>query len=206
MILRADNSMGAMAPIRVRTSAAKTGVVHGSEGLHVVFRLFRDHHAIDENSRYLHLARIERSALGHPFHLGDDDPARIVRGHGDGEHFYRQRLALHGDIALGIRGGAADNAHVDRKCFVGQVLLAVDGHQLDEILGGAVVDFTAAVTRIDVGSQPDFANVPGAMRGNIAKHMRDHALGQIVSLDLAADRQRAELGHQAPMSAYDALH
>jgi len=129
-----------------------------------------------------------------------------VGSHGNGKHFYRQRLALHGDIALGIRGGAADNADVNRKRFVGQVLLAVDGHQLDDILGGAVVDLAAAVTRIDVGPQADSANVPGAMGGDIAKQMRDHSLGQVVSLDLASDRQRLQLRHQSPMAANDAFH
>ena len=156
----------------------------------MVLRLFRNHDAIDENSRYLHLSWIQRAALGHAFDLGDDDPAGVVGCHGNGKHFYRQRLALHGDIALGIRGGAADNADVDRKRFVEQVLFAVNGNQLNEIVGSAGVDFAAAVTRIDVGPHADLAEVPGTMCGNIAKQMRNHSLGKVVGLDLVIDRQR----------------
>src|SRR5208282_493182 len=104
-------------------------------------------------------------------------------------------LALHGDIAFGICSGAADDADIDREGFVRQILLAVNGYQLDEVLGGAVVDFAAAETRIDVGSYADLADVPGAMGGNIAIHTGDHALWEVISLDLASNRQRTELGH-----------
>ena len=75
---------------------------------------FRHHHAIDQDAGDFDLTRVQGAALGQPLDLDDHHPAGIARRHGQGQHFQGQRLALHGDVALGVRGGAAHDGHVDR--------------------------------------------------------------------------------------------
>ena len=41
--------------------------------------------------------------------------------------------------------------------------------------------------------------------GDVAEQVRDHALRQVVGLDLVGDRERLQLRHQAPVAADDAL-
>ncbi len=110
------------------------------------------HHAVHQHARNLHLARIERAPFGDALHLDDHEAAAVVRGHGDRQRFQRQRFALHGDIAVGIGGGAAHDGDVDREGLVEQILLIPDAHQLDQILGGALIQLAAAKARIDEGA------------------------------------------------------
>ena len=41
----------------------------------------------------------------------------------------------------------------------------------------------------------------GLARGDVPVEMRDHALRQVVGLDLVADREALQLGHEPPMAA-----
>ena len=47
-------------------------------------------------------------------------PPELLRRHGDGQRLQRQRLALHGDVAVRVGGGAADDADIDREGLVEQ--------------------------------------------------------------------------------------
>ena len=179
-------------------------IVLGREGLPVVLRL-RHHHAIDHHARHLHLPRIERAALGDALDLRDDDAAGIARRHGDGQSLERQRLLLHGQIAVGIAGGRPDDPDIDREGPVEQAFLAVDVDEADEVLLGPVVELAAAVARIDEGAEADARDMPGPMRGDVAEQMRDHALRQIVGLDLVGDGEVLQLRHETPMAADDPL-
>jgi hypothetical protein len=85
------------------------------KGLHVVFGLLGDHHAVDQNAGNLDLARVERAALGDALDLDDDRAARVVRRHRDGLRFQGQRLLLHRDVAVRVGRRTADDADVDRK-------------------------------------------------------------------------------------------
>ena len=116
-----------------------------------------DDHAVDENAGNLDLPRVERAALGDALDLRDDDAAGVARRHGDRQHFQRQRLPLHRDVAVGVGGGAADDADVDREGAIEEELLAVDLDEPDQILVRARVDLAAAVARIDEGAEPDAA-------------------------------------------------
>ena len=98
------------------------------------------HHAIDEHPGNMHLARIERAVARDALDLHDDQAVGVLRRHRHGEIVERQRLALHGDVAVRVGGGAAQERDVDRKGLVEQPLLAVDLHHPHEVLGGAVVD------------------------------------------------------------------
>jgi hypothetical protein len=111
---------------------------------------------------------------------------------------------LHGDIAVRVGGGAADDPDVDRKGLVEQVLLAVDFHHPHEIGGGHRVQLAAAKARVDEGTQADAGNRSRFARGNIAKEVGDHPLRQVVGLNAIGHRQLLQLGNQAPVTADDA--
>ena len=117
--------------------------------------------------------------LGDPLHLHDDKPPGISRRHGDRQHFERQRLLFHRDVAVGIGGGAANDADIDRECAIEKKFFAVDLDQPDEIVLGAFVDLAAAVTRIDERSEPDAREMPRPLRGDVAEQVRDDALGKL---------------------------
>ena len=152
-----------------------------------------------------HLARVERFRGGNPLHLRDDEPAGIPRRHGDRQIVEGQRLALHGDVAGGIGGRAAQQRDLNRKRLVAQPLLAADLDQFHQIFVRALVEFAAAETRIDEGAHPDLGHKARAARGNIAEEMRDDAERQIVGFDLLVERKVAQFRHERPMSADDAF-
>ena len=154
MILRSFNSIGGIEPGARTDLAAERRVVLHRKCLPVVFRLRHDD-AIDQDAGDLDLPRVERAALGDPLDLHDDDAARVARRHRDGQRLERERLLLHRDVAVGIGGGSAHDADIDRECPVEEKLLAVDLDQPDQILRGACVDLAAAVARIDEGAEPD---------------------------------------------------
>ena len=159
----------------------------------------RDDDAVDEDARNLHLSRVEAAAVGDPLDLGDDDAARIVRRHGDGERLQRQRLLFHGEIPVGVAGGGADDPDVDRKSLVGEAFLARDRDALDEVLLRAGVELAPAVLRIDEGLHADAGQVAGPTSGDVAEEMGDDALRQIVGLDEVVDRELLDLRHETPV-------
>ena len=143
---------------------------------------------------------MQAAAFGEALDLHDDHTAGIVHGGGDGQHFQGQGFAFHGDVAIGIGSGAADQSDIDGEGLVEQIFAPGNGHQFDQVLGGAGVHFAAAKARINEGAQPDCAECAGLVGGDVAEQVRDHPLRQVIGLDLAADGQTAELGHQPPMA------
>jgi hypothetical protein len=120
-------------------------------------------------------------AVGEALDLGNDEATRIMDGHGDGLGLQRQSLALHGDIALRVGGGAANEADMDREGLVKQILLAVDlhqAHQIDAAGEGPVVELAATQAGIDEGAQADPRQGPRLASGDIAKEVADDPLGQ----------------------------
>jgi hypothetical protein len=206
MILRALIGIAQIADIGTRISPEKAGLYCSTVGLHVVLGTIRHHHAVDQHARHLHLARIERAALGDALDLHDDDTAGVARGHGDRARLQGQRLLLHGDVAVGVGSGAADDADVDRKGLVEQVVLAVDRHQPHKILGGARVELATAEARIDEGAQPDPGQRARLAGGDVAEQVRDHPLRQVPGLDAVIDRKRLQARHQPPVAADHARH
>ena len=180
-------------------------VVGRGEGLRVVFLRTGDHHAINQHSRNLHLPRVQAAVFGQPLHLGDDDAAAVVHGHGNGQRFECERFSFHGQVAVGVGRGGADDADVDGEGLVEQVILAVNGQAGNPLIGCAGVEFSAAMTRIDEGIQPHTGQGAGFAGGNVTKQMGQNALGQIPGLDVIVDRKLLNLGCQAPVSANDAV-
>ena len=92
------------------------------------------------------------------------------------------------------------------KRLVEEVFLAADRHQRHQLVDAAGVELAAAVARVDEGAEADPAQVPGLAAGDVAEQVRDHALRQVVGLDLVVDRELLQLRHQAPVAADRALH
>jgi hypothetical protein len=181
----------------------KGRVVGLDEGLHVVRRVDGHHHGVHQHARHLHLARVQRAAFGNALDLRDHHAARVARGHRNGQGFERQRLALHGQVAVGIGRGGADDADLDGEGLVEQVVLAVDRHHAHQVFGGARIELAAAVARIDEGVQPHAGQRAGLAGGDVAKQVGDHALRQVPGLDQVVDRELLHLGHQPPVAAND---
>ena len=93
------------------------GIVLDTPGLHVMPRL-RHHHRVHEHAGDTHLARVESAFGSHAFDLADHVTVGVLRGQGHGEVLEDERLALHGDVAVGVGGGAPDEGHVDGRPFV----------------------------------------------------------------------------------------
>ena len=120
---------------------------------------------------------MKRSRLGDPLNLHDHESAGVVYRGGDGKGFEEKRLALHGDVAVRVGGGAPKERDVEPlECLVEQVLLTVDRHQLDPVFGGAFVDLPTAVAGIDKRVQANPGQQPRLSRGGIAKQLRDDPL------------------------------
>ena len=179
-------------------------IVDGRVGLPVMLRVRHDH-AIDQRSRHEHLARMQRAGARDPLHLHDHDAARVLDRHRHREIVEVERLALRRDVAVRVGGGAAQESDVEREAAVEQPLLAVDLHHPDEVFGGDGVDLAALEPRIDEGADADAGERAGLAGGDVAVEVRDHALRQVVGLDLALEREAADLRDQAPMAADHAL-
>ena len=149
---------------------------------------------------------MKRSRLGDPLHLHDHQPAGVVHRGGDGQGLQKERLALHGDVAVRVGGGAPKERDVEPlECLVEQVLLTVDRHQLDPVFGGAFVDLPTAVARIDKRVEANPGQQPRLSRGGIAKQLRDDPLRQVVGLDLVLHGHLAELTRHPPVPPDGAL-
>src|SRR5689334_18624606 len=81
-------------------------------------------------------------------------------------------------------------------------LLAVDLHQAHELLGGTGIDAAAAMARVDERVQPDVREGAGLAGGDVAEQVREHALRQVIGLDLVGDRELLQRGDQPPVAAH----
>ena len=106
----------------------------GGIGLHMMFRL-RHHHGIHQNAGDLHLARGQGAGAGHPFDLNDHHAAGVLHRHRLRQVVDGQRLALHGDIAGLVGGGAPQQRHRQPLRPIKQQLLSADLHQVQLRVG-----------------------------------------------------------------------
>ena len=165
----------------------------------------RDDDAVDQYSGDLHLTRTQAAALRDALHLHDHQAIGVVHRGSHREGLQCQRLALHGDVPLGIRGGAPQEGHIELERLVEQVLHGVEGDQLDAVVGRPLVDLPAAMPRVDEGPQPHPGQQAGLARGNVPEQLRDGALRQIVRLDLVLQGHLPQLGRQGPMATHGPL-
>ena len=165
----------------------------------------RNDNAVDQYSRDLHLTGAQAAALGDPLHLHDHQAPGVVHRGGNGERLQRQRLALHRDVPLGIRGGAAQERHIELQRLVEQILLAAEGDQLDAVLGRPFVDLPAAMPRVHEGTQSHPGQQAGLAGGSVPEELRDDALRQVVRLDLVLHGHLPQLGRERPMTTQSPL-
>ena len=163
-----------------------------------------DDDAVDEDARDFHLARVQRAGFGDALDLGDDDAAAVARGHGDGLALKGEGFLLHGDVAVLVGGGAADDADADREGLVEKVFLAVDLHHAHQVPGGAAVDLAAAEARVDEGAEADPGDGAGLAGGDVAVQVGDDALGQVVGLDAVGHGEFLQARDETPVAADDA--
>ena len=179
--------------------AAEGGVVFFGKCLPVVFRLGH-HHTIHHDAGYLDLTGVQGTGLCDPFHLDDNKPPGIFGSRCDGKGFQGQGFLFHGDVAVGIRCRSPQQRDVDRQCFVGQVFVAVEPDQFDDLFRSDRIDLPSAVAGIHEGAKPDGCDGAGFSGGDIPVHVRDDALGKVVGGDFVVHGQLLQFRHQAPMA------
>ena len=143
--------------------------------------------------------------LRHALHLHDDKAAAALRGLRHRQHLAEDRLLFHGDVAVLVRGRAAQEAGVDRERLVEQKLLAPERHELDEVLARAPALPAAAVARVDEGVEPGPRQEPRPSGRDLARQLRQRALRQRVALDHVGDGKVRDLRRVDEGAADDAL-
>ena len=162
------------------------------------------HDVVHEDARHAHGLRIG-DAIHDALDLRDHDAAVILRRLRDRQHFGNQALAFHAEIAARICVRRADQPDVDRHRLVAQPRLPIDLDALDERLGRARIQPSAALRGVYESVQPDLRDEPWALRRDLAQQHAEHALRKIVGLDRICQRERPELWREVPMSADDPL-
>ena len=113
---------------------------------------------------------------------------------------------MYGAVAALIAVGCTQEYHINRESLVQQALLAFDLDQLNQIFLGYFVQLAAAVTRVSEGVQTNMGDGAHVMCSDIAVHMGDNALGQVICLDLVLQSQLAQSGSTVPVAADNALY
>ena len=113
---------------------------------------------------------------------------------------------MDGAVAVLVGIGAAQEYDVNREALVEQALLAFDVDNLDEILGGVRVQLAAAVAGIGKGVKADVSDSTNIVRRDIAVHVGDNALRQVVGFDLVVQRKLTQTGGAVPVAADNALY
>ena len=113
----------------------------------MVFR-FGNNDRINQRSRDHNVTRINRAGLGNPFDLYNDFAAGIVCRQRLNVKFKTNRFFFDADIPKFIRGGAPDNCHVNRKCFIPKILLTFEFNQLYHFALGTLIQPAAGFSRV----------------------------------------------------------
>ncbi len=110
-----------------------------------------------------------------------------------------------GAVAVLVGVAATNEHHIDGESLIEQPLLTLDIDDLHDVLSGGAVELAAAVAGIHEGIQAHMGDGAHLVGGDVAVHMGDDALGQVVGLDLVLQRQRAQRCGAVPVAADDAL-
>ena len=175
------------------------------EGLHVIFAI-GDHDTVDEITGNHHFFGRQRSSGSDALHLGNDQTAGVLRRHGDRQHVESQRLTFHGDIALRIGRGTADQGNVNRDGVIKQPFFTKQFFHFHQFFSGDRVDCAAALARINKGAQAHFRKHARLARRDVTIELRDTAQWKVVGFDVLSHGHRAELWNKRPVTANGALH
>ena len=118
------------------------------------------------------------------FHLGDDDAAIVVGGHGEIERADIGAFVLEGEIAALVRRGGADDGDIGNDGGEIEPLFALEIYFLHDWRGGGLCIHGAAfVDGIDESIETDFGEHAGALGGGFAVDVKHDAGGHIVGGD-----------------------
>jgi len=141
-------------------------------------------HGVDQDAGDCDVASGERSRLRDSLDLCDHRATGVVCSLSHRQRVRIERLSLRGYVAVFVGRRPSDNSDVDRDRAIVEVLLAVKGHEFDDVIFGDIVCLRAVLARIYKRSQADVGDRTGLPRGSIAKHVIHHAERQVVCLDL----------------------
>ena len=113
---------------------------------------------------------------------------------------------MNGAVAALVAVGSTQEDNVDREALVQQALLALDVDQLNQIFLGYVVQLAAAVARVSEGVQTNVGDGADVVCSDVAVHMGDNALRQVVCLNLILKSKLAESRSTVPVAADNALY
>lgn len=162
---------------------AVAGGAHGRVGFRHVFRRRHNDDGVHVDAGNLDQTGIKSTGLDHTFDLHDDLAAGALGRLGDGTGVEGHASFFKGNIALFVGGGAAEEADVDREGLVQKLFLAVD----DELLHGIFlslgrgVDGAAVNVGVDEGLQPHMGQSAHLAGRNVAEHVADGALRQVIA-------------------------
>jgi len=108
----------------------------------------------------------------------------------------RCNLAFQSDITALIGIGTSNKGYIQRNS------LAIDVDDLNKVLLGHAVQFTALDAGVDKRPNPYMCDVPEGAARYITVKLAQNTLGQVVPLDLVLQYHAAQLGRQIPMPAY----
>ena len=111
--------------------------------------------------------------------LGDDDPAGVVGGLGDGQHLAEQALFVHDQVAERVGGGRPDQADVDRNRLVPEPGSPAEFDALDQAGRRPRVESAALHRRIDEGAQADVGDAAGPAGGDVAEELQMTPWGKL---------------------------
>src|SRR5262249_48994829 len=102
--------------------------------------------------------------------------------------------------------GAANDADIDWERTIEKEFFAIDLKQADEIVLGAFIDFSAAVTRVGECSEAHTREMAGPFGSNVPEEMRNHALRKVVCFYPVRDSKLLQFGDEPPVPADNATH
>jgi hypothetical protein len=165
-----------------------------------------DHDVVHQDAGDLDVLRVQGAVLDDVLHLHDHDAAAGPRRLGDRQRLQQHALAGHRHVAVLVGIRAAQQRHIHLGVAEVQPLLAIQVHHLDQVFGGGRIHLGALDARIDEGLQPHLGQKARPPPGHLLGNLHQHALGQVVGLDLVVHDEAHQLRPaDAEVPADDAL-
>ena len=108
---------------------------------------------------------------------------------------------MHRAVAVLVGVAAPDQADVDGDGLVEEPLLALNIHDLHQVLFRALVQLAAAVPGVHEGVQAHVGDGPDVVGRDVPVHVGDDALGQVIGFQLIGQGQLAQFGGPVPVAA-----